>query len=340
MHRHYHSLLLAASLFGCKKEAGNLPSGNQQINNPPAAMQNADSDFELKLASASFDYDKVFTDRDISAKYDESIYKLTLKDNASACDNHKTAISKNTVTVNTAGTYIVSGELTDGQIIVDAEDTDKVQLVLSNASVNKNSGAAILVRSAKKVFVTLENGSKNTLTSTGEFDKTENNKADGVIYSKEKLTLNGKGSLNITSDSGHAIVCNDDMIITSGEYTVNAKNQALKAKDSISFAGGNFKIAGGKDAIHCENEDDAGKGNAYFSGASLDINAGDDAFQASGYIIIDGGTINVLKCNEGIEAQKIEINGGNIIVPGYSGMAQSKAQYLSASTRKRAKNFP
>ncbi|MDE6863137.1 MAG: carbohydrate-binding domain-containing protein, partial [Eubacterium sp.] len=201
-------VLLSLSAFACKREAKSAPS----------MINNGDSDFELTLASATFDYENAFTSRDISAKYDENVYNIQLKDNNSSCDNPKTVINKNVITLTNTGTYIIEGELSDGQIIVDADSTDKIQLVLNNASVNNNSSSAIKIVQAKKVFITLAENSSNTLSSPNEFVKTETDKADGAIYSKEKLTLNGNGKLSVKSPYGHGIVCNDDLIITDGEY--------------------------------------------------------------------------------------------------------------------------
>lgn len=297
-------MLLSLSVFGCKKETAN----------PPNAVQNNDSDFELSLVSASFDYENVFTSRDSSAKYDENVYNIRLKDNNSTCDNPKTVIDKNIITVTNTGTYIVSGELSDGQIVIDADSTDKIQLVLDNVSVNNSSTSAIKVIQAKKVFITLAENSSNTLSSPNEFVKTETDKADGTIYSKEKLTLNGSGKLTIDSANGHGVVCNDDLIITNGEYKINAGQHAVKANDSICFSGGKLDLTCSEDAVHCDNDTDSTKGNIYIKNTELSICAGDDAVHASGFIIIDDGNLDITECYEGIEAQQIEINGGNIYV--------------------------
>lgn len=295
-------VLLSLSIFGCKRETAD----------PPGVINNNDTDFELSLASAVFDYENAFTSRDISAKYDENVYNIQLKDNNSTCDNPKTVIDKNIITVTNTGTYIIQGELSDGQIVVDADSTDKIQLVLSNVSVNNSSTSAIKVIQAKKVFITLADSSSNILSMPNEFIKTDIDKADGVIYSKKKLALNGSGKLTIDSPKGHGVVCNDDLIITNGEYEINAGQHAIKARDSICFAGGRLDLTCSEDAVHCDNDTDSTKGNIYIKNTDLSISAGDDAVHASGFIIIDDGNVDITECYEGIEAQQIEINGGNI----------------------------
>ncbi|MDE6863716.1 MAG: carbohydrate-binding domain-containing protein, partial [Eubacterium sp.] len=86
----------------------------------------------------------------------------------------------------------------------------------------------------------------------------------------------------------------------------------VKAEDSICFSGGTFDLKCVKDAVHCDNDTASDKGNIYIKNTTLNITAEDDAVHASGFIIIDDGQITVTSSYEGIEAQKIEINGGII----------------------------
>ena len=296
--------LLSLCVYGCKQ--------SESIS--PREINNNDKDFELLLESSSFDYENAFTDRDVSAKYDENIYNINLEDDNSRCDNPKTVVNNDVITITNTGTYIIKGELSDGQIVVDADATDKIQLVLDNVSISNDSSSAIKIIQAKKVFVTLADDSSNVLTSPGEFVKTENDKADGVIYSKEKLTLNGNGKLIVNSPSGHGIVCNDDLVVTDGDYIIEAGKNAVKAEDSICISGGALDLTCVKDALHCDNDEDTAKGNIYIKNVQLSISAEDDAIYSSGFIIIDDGNINIPACYEGIEAQKIEINGGEISI--------------------------
>ena len=57
--------------------------------------------------------------------------------------------------------------ISDGQIVVEAGEADKVQLVLNGVSITNSDGPAIEIRSADKVFLTLAEGSENML-SDGE----------------------------------------------------------------------------------------------------------------------------------------------------------------------------
>ena len=97
----------------------------------------------------------MFTDRDKEIDYDEERSAfISLADGSSSCDADAVRIDGDSITITDEGTYILTGELTDGMVIVDAEDQDKVQLVLDGVKITNDQSAAIYVRSADKVFIT------------------------------------------------------------------------------------------------------------------------------------------------------------------------------------------
>ena len=80
-------------------------------------------------SAQGIDVSNMFSDRDKEIGYDEeNSTVIKLSDDSTTCDSDAVQISGNTVTIIDEGTYILSGTLTDGMVIVDAEDTDKVQL--------------------------------------------------------------------------------------------------------------------------------------------------------------------------------------------------------------------
>ena len=139
--------------------------------------------------------------------------------------------------------------------------------------------AAIYVRSAKKVFVTLAEGTENTLANGGSYIAIDDNNIDAVIFSKEDLTLNGSGNVTITAAAGHGIVCKDDLAITGGNYEITAEKHGIEGKDSVRIADGTFTITSGKDGIHVENEDNE-----------------------EGYLYIENGTFTITSEGDGISA--------------------------------------
>lgn len=231
----------------------------------------------------------MFTDRDREVGYDEeSTVAIELKDGASTAQSESVVVEGDVITITEEGSYILSGTLTDGQIIVAAKDA-KVQLVLNNVDITCEDSAALYISDADTVFVTSLDGTTNSMSTTGEFVAIDDNNIDGTIYSKSDLTLNGGGCLEITCDYGHGIVSKDDLVVTSGEYIVDASSHALSGKDSVRIAGGRFELTAGKDGVHSENTDDGEKGFVYIENGTFTIASDGDGIDASNYVeIVDG----------------------------------------------------
>ena len=202
------------------------------------------------------------------------------------------SISGNIITITKEGTYVFSGALSEGQIVVDA-DSAKVQLVLDNADITCASSAAIYVKNADKTFITLAEGSENILMNTAEYEAIDDNNIDAVIFSKDDLTLNGKGTLTINSEYGHGIVSKDDLKLVSGTCNITAKKHALSGKDSVRIAAGTYNLTSGKDGIHSENADDDEKGFVYIASGDFTIESTGDGIDASYVVQIDDGDFDI-----------------------------------------------
>lgn len=242
----------------------------------------------------------MFTDRDKDASYDE----------ASATKVNLSEIKDSTYTITKEGTYILSGTYS-GQIVVNVADTAKVQLVLDGVTITNESSAAIYVKEADKVFVTLKDGTTSTLTTSGSFVATDDNNVDGVIFSKGDLTINGSGSLKISS-TAHGIVGKDDVVITGGNIDITSAKKGISGKDSVRIADGTINFTTGTDGIHSENNDDTSKGFVYIEGGTITINAADDGIHSGTTLDIVGGKIDITNSNEGIEGKDVNISGGEI----------------------------
>ena len=273
-----------------------------------------------------YSYDDMFTERDLDVGYDESsAVKINLADDsttvtvgddteadASESDDTKAdetqadkletdetkvassgvSISGNIISISKEGTYVLSGALSEGQIVVDA-DSAKVQLVLDNADITCASSAAIYVKNADKAFITLAEGSENILMNTAEYEAIDDNNIDAVIFSKDDLTLNGKGTLTINSEYGHGIVSKDDLKLVGGTCNITAKNHALSGKDSVRIADGTYNLTSGKDGIHSENADDDEKGFVYIASGDFTIESTGDGIDASYVVQIDDGDFDI-----------------------------------------------
>ena len=294
-----------------------------------------DIDFNLELTESTIDTD--FTDREQSGTYKTSeAVKITLNKTKATVSGNGAEADGSTITITEEGVYVVSGTLEDGQIIVDASDSDKVQIVLDGASINCETNAAIYVREADKVFITLAEGSENTLSSGTEYTQIDDNTVDGVIFSKYDLACNGTGSLTIEANYKHGIVSKDDLVITGGTYNITAADNGITAKDQLKILDGTFTIDAANSAVKAKNTDDTELGNIYIAGGTFNIKAEQDGFHATGSIVVDngtitvnagddgfhadldtvinGGTINVEESCEGLEGKRVVVNGGDITV--------------------------
>ena len=285
-----------------------------------SAAANGSSSYTVSAVSASSDESPsdfitdAFSKRDLSGEYDtgEAI-AITLNGSSASAIASGVTVNGSVVTITEAGTYILSGTLDNGYVVVNVSKEDKVQLVLNGVDINSDTFAPIYVVSADKVFITLADGTENMLTSGGSFVQIDDNNVDAVIFSKDDLTLNGEGSLTIVSPAGHGITCKDDLVITGGTYAITAANHGIEANDSLAVSDGSFTIRAGKDGIHIENDDDDTLGNIYIEDGSFSITCGDDGIHANTLIVIDGGTFDITAA-EGIEASYITINDGDITI--------------------------
>lgn len=222
----------------------------------------------------------MFSDRDYETAYDPG--KCT-----------PITLNGSSVEITEEGTYLLSGTLEDGQIVINANNTDKIRLVLNGVNINSGTSAAIYVLQADKVFITAAKGTENVLSNGGSFVTTDENNVDAVIFSKDDLTLNGEGSLTVTSPAGHGIVSKDDLAITSGTYIVSCASHALCGKESVRIAGGTFELTAGKDGVHAENSDNSSLGFGYISGGSFTISAEGDGIAASNSLQIAEGDFDI-----------------------------------------------
>lgn len=313
--------LVMAALAGCGQTGTAVSSSDVSSNGAYITTAVSENQKNIELTDSNVDIN--FTDRDKSSEYDESsAVKITLNGSSAVVSGSGVNISGSTVTITSAGTYIISGSLSDGQIVIAASDSDKVQLVLNNAEINCNTSAAVYVKSADKVFVTLPAGTTNSLGGGTEYVQTDDNTVDGVIFSKSDLTLNGTGTLKIDADYRHGIVTKDTLCITGGTYVIDAVKTCLAGKDGIKILDGSFTLTAGSKGLNSGNDDDAKEGSIYIAGGTFTIKSEDDSIHADGSCIIAGGTYTIAAGNDGIHASydTIITDGSITITDSYEGI--------------------
>lgn len=232
----------------------------------------------------------MFTQNDLTADWNtDSAAQIILSDGGSTVSGNGAYIYDGDIYIAYSGKYIISGELSNGNIIVNANENDKIWIMLNGISVHCEDDAALRIEQAGKVFLTLADGSQNTLSSGAQYSEDiVSSGVDGTVYSRDDLTVNGSGTLNVTAEYRHGIVCNDDLIITGGCISVNAVQDGFHANDSIRIKDADISISAGDDGITASNDDE------------------------TAYLYIESGKINISSCYEGLEAVDITVAGGTI----------------------------
>lgn len=257
-----------------------------------------------------------------AAAADTSEFKYTEVDlDAAWSTDSSTAIvlQDSPVLITAAGTYVISGKLADGQIIVRAGDEDVVRIVLNGADISCTASAPISIETAKKVVLLLADGSENTLTygtSASSFDNSSaSDDPNAAIYSLADLTINGSGSLTVNAFAGHGIVSKDKLKIISGTLTVTSAGNGLKGRDCVAIQSGMITIDAGGKGIKSNNDEDTAKGFILIDGGTITVNSDDDTINAQTSYIQNGGTISLNSGDDGIHADAtVTINGGSLTV--------------------------
>ena len=298
--------LLVCSLAAMSFAACSVTTENTSLQQ----TENASTATVTARSSAEISY--VFSAKDTDASYDESTAQtIYLNGSSASSESSSVSINGSVITIKGKGTYIVTGTLDDGYIVVDAGDSDDIKIVLKDAKITSSDYAALYCLNADNVNVILADGTENLLKNSGKFDSKDKNSVDGAVFAKTDITINGSGSLEIVS-TDHGIVGKDDVTITGGNIKITSTSDGIQANDSVAIRNASIDITCGKDGIQADNEKDKTKGFVYILSGDITIAADDDGITASSTLQIDGGTINISKSYEGLEGETIIINDGMI----------------------------
>lgn len=336
------TLLAALALTGCS--ATSTSNTSATATSATTTSASSTSDTTSKVAD-SFSTDvkngaKLAEDTHYSAKdltWDSSSEVTIDLSNPTATDG--VTVSDGVITITKAGNYKLTGTY-EGQIKVEAADSDMVRLILNNATITNSTGAAINVVEADEVVIYTASGTTNTVSDGSSYSDTASGSPDAAIYSKSDLTLAGEGTLKVEGKYEEGIHTTDGLVIASGTLEVSAANTGIKGKDYVDILDGTVTVTATKDGIKATNDTDGNRGWVRLSGGTVNISAGDDGFKAERVLEISGGTLNITQSNEGIEAQYINILDGTVNVTSsddginasYSTSSSSSTESTSSST--------
>lgn len=314
---------LVATLFSLPLAAcsrASVASSQSTQSEESAASSELETDVEHLVSVTD-----IVTDRDLEGTWEEDgATKISLSDDGCAVDGAGAVADGTTVTITAGGTYVLMGQMSAGQVVANA-DGEKVQLVLDGASVTSTDSAAILVRAAKKVWLTLADGTRNKIATSGSFAEDDEYSIDGAVWCKSDLTINGTGALTVSSAEGHGIVCKDELALVSGDVEVEAARHAVQAQDTACVVAGTWSLTAGTDGIHCGDDDDAEKGSVLIVGGTVSIDAASDGVDAANVLEVDGGEVTVSTGDDGLHSERaLQVDGGTVTVTkSYEGLEGS-----------------
>lgn len=316
-------VITAVSIAGCGQGVGSqavAADSRETGDSKEAGIESSGSSAAIPEETA----DPGYSDRDKAGTWEEEgAAAIIMTDSQASISNGAGVTAEGSiVTITREGTYIFSGDCKAGQIIVDAEKTTKVQLVLNGLTLSCKDSAPIYVKQADKVFLTLARESENDISDGEEYVLEEGeDEPDGAIFSKDDLTINGTGKLSITGNYKNGITGKDDVVIAGGEITIAAKEDGIKGRDSVGICGGTIDIKAGGDGIKSNNDTDEGKGWVSLDGGNIKITALEDGIQAETIFQSSDGTIEI--ASGGGSTNAVSKNNGQDML-GKGGMPENK----------------
>ncbi|MDQ0061717.1 carbohydrate-binding domain-containing protein [Paenibacillus harenae] len=310
-------LLCAAMMTACSSNSaantGSVASGT------PATTDTAEAggSTTVELAGADLTQEVEYEADDAYTDWSAASYaSIALSGTGASIDGDGATADGDTITITAAGTYVISGKLEEGQIVVNVKDDGVVRLVLNGADIHNSDSSAIYVQEAGKTIISLQEGSENNV-SDGEtyvFPDAATDEPNAAIFSHDDLTLNGTGKLTVQGNFNNGITSKDKLKVTGGTISIEAADDGLMGRDLVAVQDGSVTIKSEGDAVKTTYDTDNTKGYVIIEGGAINIEAGDDGIHSESAIAIAGGKVDITQSNEGIEAPTIAISGGDASV--------------------------
>lgn len=325
----YTLITLAATLVlatACGNQAATSTSSSQSTTSQ-SSTQAKTTNVSTNDANSTV-YGK-YADTDLETAYDENTAtNIALNSEKTTVDGDGATVKDQTVTITAAGTYVLKGTLANGQVLINAPKDATVRIILNGVTITNSSSSAIYVQQADKVITTLAEKTTNQLTDGKSYTLAEGEtEPDATFFSKEDLTINGSGTLEITGNYSNGIRSKDDLVLVSGTYKITAKNNAIKGKDSVSIKDGTYTLTTTEgDGIQASNSTEAEKGWIGIDGGTFTIQSGRDGLQAETTLKIATAKMTI-KTADGYNSQSVDSENES-----YKGLKASGSIIVDAGT--------
>lgn len=331
-------VMCASLLMSCSTNTGYRTDASNE------SGENTNVELDIKTMSDTI---VEYEDNDFYTEWEnENPNYIKLNGSSAELQGTGADINENIITINSSGTYVVSGKLENGQIIVDSESDDAVRLVLNNAEINCSDNAPIYIKNSGKTIISLADGTINSVTdgSTYNLSDAASDEPNAAIFSKDDLTINGSGSLSVNANYNNGIFGKGDLKITGGNINIASADDGLLGRDLLAVRDSNITINSKGDGIKSTNDTDEDKGNIILENGSYIITSGtkgiksessitiidgkytinstDDSIHSNNSIYVSGGMFDLTSEDDGIHADsEINIEGGAInVLKSYEGI--------------------
>lgn len=283
-------LSLSVVLSGCQSKSSS--KNNSEVSNQTSTLDEDETDTSN---ISKFEIDPDYTADELDYDYDEAeVVAITLNGDNISCKSSDVNIDGSTITIQKAGTYLLSGTLTAGNIIVDSDYKENVRLIFNGVEISNSTTTPLYIKNAEKTIVTLVDGTENTL-SDGEnyiLDDENNNEPNGTIFSKDDLVINGLGSLTINANYNHGIQSKNLLKIISGNIDIISNGDSIIGKDGVIVKEAVINIESQEDGIKATKVEE-NKGYIYLYNPEITIKAKKDGIQAVTCLYVKDGKYNI-----------------------------------------------
>lgn len=297
------SMILTGVLFGCSNSRDSASEDAAILKDTVVSDDSGDITADKNAALLGVLSEETVLPPDMT-----DAVRITLSNEDIEISGNGAELHDNTITITQGGIYLVTGEIEDGRLLIDAED-EEVTLVLENAAISCSDTSPLYIYQSKMTTLYLMEDSMNTLTDgssysfSDSYSSEEEEEPNACLYSKSDLVIAGGGELEVNGEYKNGITSKDTLKIDASKINVKAVNHGITGKDSCVMKNADVSIAAGGDGLRATNDKDDSLGNIVMVDTVFEIDSGEDGIQAENTLTIQGG--NVMVCCGGGNMQSI-----------------------------------
>lgn len=285
--------------------------------NEESILSNVISSENIEVRTESTELNIQYSEEELNGDYSQYDTKIILNDAEIEIEGSGVLKKNNTLTISTGGKYYITGSISDGNIVIDADKDEEVQLILDNVSITSKNTSPINGIKAGKITITLVDGSENAITDSNnytEFTDDDKTEPDATIFSKTDLIINGNGKLILNSNYKDGIATKDGLKIINANIEINSEDDGIRGKDYVVIKNGNINIDSKGDGIKSTNDEDLSLGYVVLQGGNIKITSEADGIQSQTILnISDKSNINISSSGKSLKAgEEITIEDVNI----------------------------